>query len=114
MHINYAALLTAVSAPCLVMTMDMTIVAVNQAHLDLCGPTRRGAGPGLTPHTARATAATPPLDASTGCSAAIASGPSTSAVCSVTVRAGVVPTVETSGRSTGSAGLVASIRRRTA
>ncbi|MFG2075291.1 sensor histidine kinase [Nonomuraea maritima] len=40
MHINHAALLTAVSAPCLVMTMDMIIVAVNQAYLDLCGHRR--------------------------------------------------------------------------
>ncbi|WP_440082009.1 ATP-binding protein [Streptosporangium sp. LJ11] len=38
--INVAALFTAVSGPCLVMTLDMIILAVNQAYLDLCGRRR--------------------------------------------------------------------------
>ncbi|WP_440065032.1 ATP-binding protein [Streptosporangium sp. OZ121] len=38
--INVAALFTAVSGPCLVMTPDMIIVAVNQTYLDLCGRRR--------------------------------------------------------------------------
>ncbi|MEU4403240.1 PAS domain-containing sensor histidine kinase [Streptosporangium sp. NPDC023963] len=39
-NIDVAALVTAVSGPCLVMTLDMIIVAVNQTYLDLCGRRR--------------------------------------------------------------------------
>ncbi|GAA0411035.1 hypothetical protein GCM10009530_74430 [Microbispora corallina] len=39
-HLDYAALFAAVPSPCLVMTPDMTIVAVNQAYLDACGRRR--------------------------------------------------------------------------
>ncbi|MGP3961997.1 sensor histidine kinase [Nonomuraea sp. 3N208] len=39
-NVDYAALFAAVPSPCLVMMLDMTIVAVNQAYLDLCGRRR--------------------------------------------------------------------------
>jgi signal transduction histidine kinase len=39
-NINVTALFAAISGPCLVMTLDMIVVAVNQAYLDLCGRRR--------------------------------------------------------------------------
>ncbi|SDJ43194.1 sensor histidine kinase [Nonomuraea jiangxiensis] len=39
-HICSAALFAAVSGPCLIMTLDLIIVAANQAFLDLCGRRR--------------------------------------------------------------------------
>ncbi|MCT9933912.1 PAS domain-containing sensor histidine kinase [Planotetraspora sp. A-T 1434] len=39
-NVDYAALLAAVPSPCLVMTLDSTVVAVNQAYLDVCGRRR--------------------------------------------------------------------------
>ncbi|SNS43698.1 Signal transduction histidine kinase [Streptosporangium subroseum] len=39
-NVNVTALFAAVSGPCLVMTLDMIVVAVNQAYLDLCGRRR--------------------------------------------------------------------------
>ncbi|GAA4586106.1 hypothetical protein GCM10023194_31240 [Planotetraspora phitsanulokensis] len=38
--LDYAALFAAVPGPCLAMTPDMTVVAVNQAYLDACGRRR--------------------------------------------------------------------------
>ncbi|WP_240506468.1 PAS domain-containing protein [Thermoactinospora rubra] len=35
--VDYAAVFAAIPSPCLVMTLDLTIVAVNQAYADACG-----------------------------------------------------------------------------
>jgi signal transduction histidine kinase len=39
-NVNVTALFAAISGPCLVTTLDMIVVAVNQAYLDLCGRRR--------------------------------------------------------------------------
>ncbi|MEV1170368.1 ATP-binding protein [Nonomuraea sp. NPDC049784] len=36
-HVDYAAVFTAIPSPCLIMTLNLTIVAVNQAYADTCG-----------------------------------------------------------------------------
>ncbi|MFI9848407.1 ATP-binding protein [Nonomuraea sp. NPDC051941] len=36
-NVDYAAVFAAIPTPCLVMTLDLTIVAVNQAYADACG-----------------------------------------------------------------------------